>query len=241
LKARELYLDLIKRAINQYLYLGGGESLSDYYPNAEARYEDFKWKVPLDCQPHSALHRAQLDLLERLLVQVHERGVPGDFLEAGVWRGGAIVLMRAVVEAWGMDRNVIAADSFAGIPYSQTIKDDPVDAWKDRWEASLDDVTRTLARYGLNERVRFIPGFFKDSLPSAALPPLALIRLDADSYESTSDAIEFLYPALSPGGVVVIDDWHLPGCFVAVAEYRKKHAITADLIESDRNVYWTKA
>lgn len=242
MNGRELYLDLVKRAVNQYLYLGGEETLSDYFPNADARYEDFKWKVPRDCQPHSALHRAQLDLLEELLVRVHQEGVPGDFLEAGVWRGGAIVLMRAVVEAWEMGRNVIAADSFTGIPYSRAIKDDPVDQWADRWEASVDEVRTTLARYGLlNEQVRFVCGTFRDSLPSAELPALALARLDADSYESTSDALEFLYPALSSGGIIIIDDWHLPGCFVAVAEYRKKHGITAPLIESGRNVYWVKA
>lgn len=238
---RRLYLDLVKRAVNQYLYLGNDESLAEYSPDSDRRYENFQWKVPRDCQPHSILPHAELDLLEKLLVRVHDDGVAGDFMEAGVWRGGAIVLMRAVVEAYAMDRMVIAADSFAGIPYSTGIKDDPVDKWTDRWAASIEEVRQTLWRYGLlNDRVSFISGDFKESLPSAAIPPLAVVRLDADAYESTKIALETLYPALSPGGAIIIDDWHLPGCFTAVAEYRIRESITSPLVEAGINVYWIK-
>ena len=239
--AGQRYLDLLKRSVNQYLYLGGEEALADYYVDAAERYEHFTWKVPRPCQPHTVLHRSQLDLLEELLVRLHEQGVPGDVLEAGVWRGGAIVLMRAVVEVYGMDRTVIAADSFAGIPPNESITGDPVDAWPDWWAASLDEVKATICRYGLlDERIHFICGRFKETLPSAAIERLALIRLDADSYDSTSQALEALYPKLTPGGIVIVDDWHLPGSTVAVMEYRSRNRITSPLVQAAMNVYWTK-
>jgi len=162
-------------------------------------------------------------------------------LEGGVWRGGAIVLMCAMVNAYDMDRTVIAADSFSGIPHSDWIEDDPVDKWPDRWEASVEEVKATIARYALlDERVRFVCGRFKDALPSAGIGMLALVRLDADSYESTSEALEILYPKLSPGGVIIIDDCRLPGCAVAVAEYRTKHSIMSPLFDVGMNVYWFK-
>lgn len=239
--AQNRYLDLLKRAVNQYLYLGDTESISDYFADADVRYDEFHWKVPRSCQPHSVLQRSQLDLLETLVIRIHESGVPGDLLEAGVWRGGAVILMLALVELHRMDRTVIAADSFAGIPYSESTRTDPVDRWTDRWEAGLDEVRTTIARYGLlSDRVRFVRGPFKDTLRPGAFERLALIRIDADSYESTTQALEGLYPAVSPGGIVVIDDWHLPGCVVAVSEFRRRHAIEAPLVHAARNVYWVK-
>jgi predicted O-methyltransferase YrrM len=81
---------------------------------------------------------------------------------------------------------------------------------------SREDVERNFAKYGLlDDRVVFLQGWFKDTLPSAPIGKIALLRLDGDMYESTMDALQNLYPKLSPGGYCIIDDFFGP-CRLAV-------------------------
>jgi O-methyltransferase len=180
---------------------------------------------------------------------VLDRGIPGDLIEAGVWRGGATVFMRGLLEARGdTTRTVWAADSFRGLPtsaesgYEADVGDEQwaEDEW---WEASLDSVKCTFERYGLlDERVKFLVGWFRDTLPSAPIAELALIRLDADMYGSTMDALAALYPKLSIGGYVIVDDYWLPRCRAAVDDYRREHQIADELIPVDRHkVFWRRS
>lgn len=238
------YLDLLKRAVQGYLQLGAQTELAEYFVDDVPRYADGRWVVPLDCRPHTVLHRSQLDLLEQLAREADARNVPGDFMEAGIWRGGAVIFLLGLVRALRMKRRVVAADTFTGIPRNDHLVGDPVDDWSDRWEASLDEFRATVARYGLaDERLTVIPGRLPRSIESvgADLNALALLRVDVDSYESTRGTLEALYPRLSPGGAVIIDDWHLPGCFTAVAEFRARHGVTEPLVTAAMNAYWIKS
>ncbi|WCT71833.1 macrocin O-methyltransferase [Sphingomonas naphthae] len=164
------------------------------------------------------------------------------FIEAGIWRGGAIILMRALLDVYGADgRKVFAADSFAGIPLNTKAKNDPVDRWADRWVAGLEEVRGNIARFGLlDERIIFVEGFFADSLPALRDERFALIRLDSDSYDSVETSLDYLYPLLSRGGVIIIDDWHLPGCRMAVQDYRARHGIADPIQQDGGNAYWVK-
>jgi O-methyltransferase len=93
----------------------------------------------------------------------------------------------------------------------------------------------------LDDRVRFLPGWFKDTLPDAPIDRLALLRLDGDLYESTIQALEALYPRLSPGGFCIIDDYIIKACRQAVADYRAKHGVSAEIIHIDgAGVFWRK-
>ncbi len=108
---------------------------------------------------------------------------------------------------------------------------------------SLDEVKGNFGRYGLlDDRVLFLKGFFKDTLPSASISKLSVLRVDADLYESTRDVLENLYPKLSVGGYAVFDDYrNLPECKRAVDEYRQVHGISEPIVEIDtRAVYWIK-
>jgi O-methyltransferase/8-demethyl-8-(2,3-dimethoxy-alpha-L-rhamnosyl)tetracenomycin-C 4'-O-methyltransferase len=242
--AASAYLDLLKRAVNGYLQLGETISPGEYFVDDAPRYVDGRWQVPPNCTPHTVLHRAQLDLLELIARDVVSRGVPGDFMEAGIWRGGAVIFLLGLVRILGLDRQVIAADTFAGIPLSEGLTGDPVDQWSDRWEASREQFDAAVARYGLNDQdLHVIAGPIPESIEaSGGLPgSLALLRIDVDSFESTRAALLELYPALSTGGAVIIDDWHLPGCFAAVAEYRAEQGITAPITEAAMNAYWFKS
>lgn len=186
----------------------------------------------------------RLDNVEACVVDTLRRRVPGDLLEAGVWRGGTTILMRAVLAAYGDDeRRVWVADSFQGLPKPDADAF-PADAGVDytgRAELSVGErqVRANFARYGLlDDRVEFLPGWFKDTLPGAPVERLAVMRLDGDLYESTIDALDALYPKLSAGGYCIIDDYGaLEACRRAVDDYRAAHGITEEL----RPVDWTGA
>lgn len=239
---RDAYIDLIKRTITNYIYLGGDASPESFRSVTHYDVPNAQWRIEPIARPATLLTRKQLDLIERCMLSVHERGVPGDFIEAGIWRGGVIILLRALLNAYGINgRSVFAADSFAGIPKNARAVGDPVDQWRDRWIASLEDVKLNIKRFGLlDDRVKFVPGFFADSLKTLANERFALMRLDSDSYDSVEESLVYLYPLLSSGGFVIIDDWHLVGCKQAVLNYRARHGIVAELKTFDGNAYWMK-
>lgn len=185
----------------------------------------------------------QLDNMQACITDVIQQNIPGDLLEAGVWRGGMVMFMRAVLKAHGDPmRKVWVADSFAGLPDPNAAKDD---SW---WRSGdmaveLDQVRHNFERFGLlDDQVRFLQGLFSASLPHAAISRLAVLRIDADLYESTADALQYLYPLLSIGGYAIFDDYqNLPGCRRAIDEYRKRHAIEDVIHTIDcRAVYWKK-
>lgn len=239
---RDAYVELIKRAVTNYLYLGGEASVETFRCVGHYDLDRSEWKIDPLARPASLLARSHLDLIEKSILSIEQRNVPGDYLEAGIWRGGAVILMRALLDAYGIaDRKVFAADSFAGIPKNVRAINDPVDQWKDRWVASFDEVRQMIDRFGLlDDRVAFVVGFFADSLKTLRGERFSLIRLDSDSYDSVETSLDQLYPLLSKGGIVIIDDWHLPGCRMAVMDYRTQHGIGDEVIEWDGNAYWVK-
>jgi hypothetical protein len=196
---------------------------------------------------HSVVSLKRLDNVQHCIETVLREGIPGDVIETGVMRGGTVILMRAILKAHGVtDRTVWAADSFEGLP-PPDVEHYPEDAaaeWHLRplTEVSLDFVRRNFERYGLlDDQVKFIQGWFRDTLTTAPVDRLALLRLDGDLYESTMDAIVPLYPKLSPGGFVIVDDYILPMCRKAIHDYRDKHGIREPLIPiDDEAVYWRK-
>ena len=239
---RDAYIDLIKRSITNYSCLGGDISFEKFRCGTHYDVKLGQWKIEPLARPLTLLTKNQLDLVERAVLKVEAAGVEGDFIEAGVWRGGGIALMRALIGAYNIpERKVFAADSFAGIPKNVRALNDPVDLWPDRWVASLRDVQQNIARFGLlDERVEFVVGYFCDTLKTLGRRRFALIRLDSDSYDSVEESLVHLYPLLSSGGVIIIDDWHLVGCRAAVENYRSRHAITEEIVACDGNVYWVK-
>lgn len=239
---RDAYIDLIKRSITNYAYLGGDVAFENFRCVTHYDVAQGQWKIDPLARPITLLSKSQLDLVEQALLDVEARGVPGDFIEAGIWRGGVVILMRALLNAHGIaGRRVFAADSFAGIPKNVRARNDPVDSWSDRWVASLAEVQQNIARFGLlDDRIAFVEGFFADSLKTLAGERFALIRLDSDSYDSVEESLVELYPLLSEGGVIIIDDWHLVGCKAAVLNYRSRHGVSEDIKVHDGNAYWVK-
>jgi O-methyltransferase len=185
----------------------------------------------------------QLDHMQRCIVDVLTRDIPGDLIEAGVWRGGMAIFMRAVLKAYQIaDRKVWLADSFAGLP--EIDRQHETFSWqRGDMAVSLGEVKENFARYGLlDEQAVFLKGFFSDTLPTAPIRRLSILRVDADLYESTADVLRNLYSALSAGGYAIFDDYqNLPDCRRAIDDFRRDHGITEEICRIDeRAVYWQK-
>lgn len=182
----------------------------------------------------------RLDNLQVAIETVIQEGIEGDVIETGVWRGGACIFMRAVLAAYGIeDRKVFVADSFEGLPapdakYSADRGDRH--HTKDFLAVSREEVENNFRKYDLlDDKVIFLQGWFKDTLPTAPIEKLSVLRLDGDMYGSTIDVLTNLYPKLSKGGFCIIDDYALEGCRKAVDDYRAQHKIESAMHEID----WT--
>lgn len=197
--------------------------------------------------PHSMIGRKRMDNIQFCIETIMSEKIEGDFLEAGVWRGGATIFMRALLAAYNdTTRNVWVADSFAGVPPPR-LPQDTIDISKNTLPVlavSLEEVKALFTRYGLlDDQVKFLKGWFKDTLPAAPMKQLALLRADGDLYESTMDILNALYSKVSSGGFIIIDDYNEPnlGCKQAVDTFRQMHGITQTMIPIDpMAVYWRK-
>lgn len=204
------------------------------------------WDWPLHAFSMIGLRR--LNNIEQCVEQVLADNVPGDFIETGTWRGGASIFARAVFAAHDVrDRMVWVADSFEGMPVPDPAKypaDTGVDLSRERrLRVSLEETQRNFRRFGLlDDQVRFLKGWFKDTLPDAPIERLSILRLDGDLYESTIDALTHLYPRLSTGGFVIVDDFWFPACQKAVDDYRAAHGISDQIITiDDQGAYWRRS
>lgn len=199
---------------------------------------------PVNAETMIGLHR--LANIRQCIVDVLRDDIQGDLLEAGVWRGGATIFMRGVLKAYGVtDRVVWVVDSFQGLPLASraTAVDRAMNFGPCAYAASLDDVRTNFERYGLlDEQVRFLKGWFNETLPRAPIKQLAVLRIDADMYDSTMDVLNNLYPTLSSGGFVIVDDYGgLESCRRAVDDFRKDGDIQEPIMWVDSTgIYWRR-
>ena len=236
------YLELLKSVLIGSLLAKDGED--------RRRAEDAE--VVLSKCAWTMIGRRRLESLEEQIRQIVHDGIDGDLIEAGVWRGGACIFMRAVLLALGDEkRHVVLADSFQGLP-----RPDPASYPEDRGDrhheesllrVGLERVRDSVQRFGfLDSRSEFVPGWFRDTLPTLTGRRWSLVRLDADMYEGTILGLRHLYPGLSVGGYLVVDDYGDRGkegqAKKAAEDYRIEHGITDPIEWIDRcAVAWRKS
>ncbi len=252
----DLYLELLKASLGDFLYdRDAAQDWPDYTytdlqtgkKHALTDYAELKQKgLIASQQAHTMIGMLRMNQLQVAIETVLAEQIPGDLIETGVLRGGACILMRGILKAYGCrDRQVWVADSFAGFPPEQLRQRGIADPEAfNTLAASLESVRETFRRYHLlDEQVQFLKGFFENSLQQAPLKQVAVLRLDSDFYESTLAVLEALYPRLSVGGYLIVDDYYaFADCREAVREYRKAHQITSPLQRVDPVcVYWRKA
>jgi O-methyltransferase/8-demethyl-8-(2,3-dimethoxy-alpha-L-rhamnosyl)tetracenomycin-C 4'-O-methyltransferase len=242
---RDRYIDLLIRVLTNTIYEDSSmhpDLPTQFDPAARANGRDWPQTA------HTMVGATRLKNLARLVNQTLDEDIPGDYIETGVWRGGCCILMRAILAARSqLRRRVFVADSFEGLPPPKPGLY-PEDAGDQHHEfqqltVSLEEVRANFARYGLlDDQVVFVKGFFDRTLPELDASPFALLRLDGDMYESTAVALKSLYPRLSPGGFVIVDDFGaIEGCRLAVDQYRAAQGIVAPMEPIDwTGVWWRK-
>ena len=222
-----LYLDLLEAAVCGRLIEDPSIHPAQEGYDADRRLRGWDWPQ----YAHTMIGVQRVRNLRVAVERVLQDGVPGDLLETGVWRGGACILMRGILAAYGVaDRKVWVCDSFQGLPPPNT-ELYPADAG-DKTHAfpelriSIAEVRHNFSKYGLlDDQVVFVEGWFRDTLQHVATEKLAVLRLDGDMYESTMDALNGLYHKLSPGGFLIVDDYVLPACRKATEDFRSQHEI----------------
>lgn len=236
-----LYIDLMKQVLTDQIYRPeDGGAHGDSWPNTA----------------HTMIGLKRLNNIQACVEYVVNNKIPGDLIETGVWRGGAVIFMRSLLKALNVtDRLVWVADSFEGVP-PPNVEKYPLDfdsrlheeSSKSILSVSLDQVKTNFKSYDLlDDQVRFLKGLFKDTLPSAPIEKISVLRMDGDLYESTMDSLTNLYSKLSVGGFVIVDDYGvIPACNQAVNHFRKEHGITDEIILIDpprgggSAVYWQR-
>ncbi len=196
---------------------------------------------------HSMIGLRRMDNLQECVEAVLRDDIPGDLIETGVWRGGATILMRGVLKAHGdCQRTVWVADSFEGLPRPEPTQY-PLDAGdqfhlRADLRVGIEAVKQNFRNYGLLDgQVQFLVGWFRDTLPTASIGQLAVLRLDGDMYESTMQALKPLYPKLEVGGFCIVDDFSLPRTRQAIEDYREAHDVDDEILDIDGQAcYWRK-
>jgi O-methyltransferase len=269
--SQDLYLDLFKKCLTGYLYPESSHveiyALPGLHPRAIVRRIVVKllnskgYKIhkvmPFDPKAretgidwpslcYSMVGLKRLDNLQACVETAIREEVPGDLIETGVWRGGACILMRAILKVHNVtDRLVWVADSFEGLPSPSHESDMDYDLSRHPYLAvSLEEVRENFQRFGLlDEQTSFLKGWFKDTLPIAPIDRLAVLRLDGDLYESTMDVLSTLYHKVSAGGFIIVDDYHqFPNCKLAVEDFRSRMDIRDSIEEIDGSgVFWRKS
>lgn len=270
----KIYVELLKKVLVDYYRLGSLEYKPLHYNNRSVKLKFMKIldsmlrkrKLSIcrvtelkeedriqgkDCPAYAdtMIGLKRLDNIEFCVKKILEDNIPGDFIETGVWRGGATIFMKALVNLYDVKGKIVwVADSFEGLPRpnSEKYRSDIGDAHYVNKELAigLEIVKGNFEKYGLlDDKVKFLKGWFKDTLPAAPIEKLSLVRLDGDMYESTMDGLINLYPKLSDGGYIIIDDWGaVKGCKEAVLDYRKEHGIVDEIENIDwTGVFWRKS
>lgn len=242
---RQSYLDLMQSCLTGTIYEDMPLPVLGQQ-NYDSQLREYGWDWP--SKAHTMIGSKRLANIRALTESVIGNNVPGDFIETGVWRGGACIMMRAVLQAYEVkDRHVWLADSFQGLP-APNVDVYPADEGEKFHEfselaISEDEVKNNFKKYNLlDEQVRFLKGWFKDTLPTAPIDRLAILRLDGDLYESTIQALSALYDKVSINGYVIVDDYHVvKGCKQAVHDFFTERSISPVLVEIDGvGVYWQK-
>ncbi len=224
------------------------------------------WRNPLNpakivlflkVMPYTMVGYKRLSNVYELACKAEAENVPGAFVEFGVWKGGAAGVMAAVAKEAESERMTWLFDSFEGLP--EPTEKDGTHAAEYASEHTLGRLRSIVKCVGPiedveklffsvlripREQVRIEKGWFQETLPGAKqeLGQIAILRLDADWYESTKYILEELYDQVAPGGWVIVDDYgHWEGCRKAVDEFFERRGLRHQLIPIDETgVYFQK-
>lgn len=242
---RDRYLDLVVATLAGTIYEDPPLPISGGL-NYDANLREHGWDWPSHAFTMVGVKR--LRNVRMLLESVIGSKVPGDFVETGVWRGGASIMARAVFDIYGVnDRLVVLCDSFEGLPKPDASQY-PADKGSTFHEypdlaVSMEVVKANFQKFNLlDEQVVFLKGWFRDTMSQIPSENVAVLRLDGDMYESTMSPLNSLYDRIPKGGWIIVDDYHVvPSAKQAVHDFLDSRGIKVEMIEIDGvGVYFRK-
>lgn len=254
-KSDQRYLSLLKQCLTRMIFPDG--NIARFRDGAQVRavavdrYDPYLRAVGRDwpSEAETMIGLARLKHLQDCVVTVIEEGIQGDLVETGVWRGGASILMRAVLACYNSRKNVWLCDSFQGLPDPDD-KNYPQDNSDHFWQLAkflavpLTEVQNNFRRYGLlDKQVKFLVGYYRETMVNPPIGKIALLRVDCDMYESVSEVLNGLYDKVVHNGFVVIDDYSsgFDTCKHAVDDFRRSRGIMDEMKPIDwSGVYWRK-
>lgn len=266
-----LYAQLLMRAVTGSLYPSDtydAHFVSEDFPKKPYDFEQRKYGKDCPAIGHTMVGWVRLQSLYNALRTCIIEGVRGDFLEAGVWRGGASIFAAGVLREMGClgvqaaSKSSAQADARAGCGMDVWVCDSFQGFETEPWDGDYDfiklnpivavseeTVRANFELYQLgafvDTSVHFVKGFFADSLPHLhQVSSIAVLRLDGDLFSSTSDILYNLYNKVAIGGFVIVDDYEISDCKRAIDHFRELHEIRDPLIEVDphsKAVYWRKS
>ena len=183
---------------------------------------------------------ARIQSLKELAHRIDEEGIPGDFVECGVYRGGSAALVARVATRSRFQRHTWLFDVFQGMPPATSVDGPEAADWEGGLRSSPEKVSRLLRRVGVDmARIHIVAGLFQDTFPTVHIQQIALLNIDADWYESVKLCLETFYDTVAPGGFVSLDDYGAwPGCRLAVDEFFKRRGLFHRLVRVDHETYW---
>ncbi|MEO1206518.1 MAG: TylF/MycF/NovP-related O-methyltransferase [Pseudomonadota bacterium] len=205
-----------------------------------ANYDDMpvEFKETLEqCREFTMTSVERIYAMHQSVEYITRNQIPGAIVECGVWRGGSImVAIKTLQKLQETSRQIYLYDTYDGLPKPDENLDvdmfgnNAIDGWikfnrgykASNWAyASLMDVKTNVGSLGYPEdKIEFVKGMVEDTIPATIPDQIALLRLDTDFYVSTKHELEHLYPRITPGGVLIIDDYgHFLGARSAVDEY----------------------
>ena len=230
------------RALGRRLGLKGTGAPDGQSSCLAAGEEDEDGKTVTFVQPYTMTSPERIRALCSATRYIEQAGIQGAVVECGVWRGGSMMAVARTLKSLGVeDRDLFLFDTFEGMSepgiHDVATTGETAKELMDRssrtqedlvWcYAPLDQVKRAMALTNYSEaRMHFIPGRVEHTITEAAPDKIALLRLDTDWYESTRHEMEQLFPRLSRGGVLILDDYgHWQGARRAVDEYFQGHQV----------------
>jgi hypothetical protein len=183
-------------------------------------------------RPYTMLDDQRIVALVQSVINVTAFSIPGAFVECGVWRGGAALAMILALQGKEV-RDIYLFDTFAGMtkPGFEDVDFMGHEGREGDCAATASEVLKVLGLVNYWDW-HLVVGRVEETIPALAPQQIALLHLDTDWYASTKHELQHLYPCVSRGGIVIIDDYgHWQGARKAVNEYRAENRITSPLIE----------
>jgi len=199
-------------------------------------YENYNDIIRL-VTPYTQTSPSSIISLVDAVKYVIKNKIPGSIVECGVWRGGSMMAVaKTLLDLNQLERELYLFDTFEGMTKptdfdreirtnkkaSQRFDKEKTSDDSSKWDmASIEDVKKVVYSVGYSKnKIHFIKGKVEDTIPDNAPDVISLLRLDTDWYESTFHELVHLFPRLSNGGVIIVDDYdYWRGSKKAVDEY----------------------